>query len=146
MSMMRSDPFREADRLVQQLMGTAQADNRVMAVPIDAYRSGDAFVVELDLPGVDPETIDLTVEKNVVNVRAERRGPWSEGVDAVVRERPHGLFSRQLFMGENLDTDALEADYTAGVLRLSIPIHAAAKARKITVSSADAPKGVSGGS
>ena len=146
MSMMRSDPFREVDRLFQQLAGSPAGDNRAMAVPIDAYRKGDAFVVELDLPGADPDSIDVTVEKNVVTVRADRRGPWAEGIEPVVRERAHGSFSRQLFMGENLDTDAVEADYTAGVLRLTIPIHAAAKARRISVSSADSPKSVTGGS
>ena len=145
MSMMRSDPFREADRLFQQLMGAQSPTERVLAVPIDAYRQGDAFVVELDLPGVDPDSIDVTVEKNVVTVRADRRGPWSEAVEPVVRERAHGTFTRQLFMGENLDTDALSADYNAGVLRLSIPVHPSAKARRIQVASTDSPAVVSDG-
>ena len=146
MSMMRSDPFREADRLLQQLMNTQNHSDRSFAVPIDAYRQADAFVVELDLPGADPDSIDVTVEKNVVTVQAERHGPWREGVEPVVRERAHGSFSRQLFMGENLDVDALNADYTAGVLRLSIPIHASAKARRISVTSKDQQKSVAGGS
>lgn len=146
MSMMRSDPFREADRLLQQLVGAQPGAERAMAVPIDAYRQGDAFVVELDLPGADPDSIDVTVEKNVVTVRADRRGPWREGVQPVVRERAHGSFTRELFMGENLDVDALQADYSAGVLHLTIPIRASAKARRIAVSSTDSPKQVGGSS
>jgi HSP20 family protein len=142
MSMMRSDPFREADRLLQQLLGAQEATERALPVPIDAYRQGDALVVELDLPGVETDSIDVTVEKNVVTVRADRRGPWSEDVEPVVRERAHGTFSRQLFMGENLDTDALHADYSAGVLRLSIPVHPSAKARRIQVETADSSAAV----
>ncbi|HZT67360.1 MAG TPA: Hsp20/alpha crystallin family protein [Acidimicrobiales bacterium] len=135
--MMRSDPFREADRLVQQLINAQGGTERALAVPIDAYRRGDTFVVEVDLPGVEPDSIDLTVEKNVVTLRAERRGPWGQQIEPLVRERPHGSFSRQLFMGDNLDLDALAADYNAGVLRLSIPVHAAAKARRISVSNTE---------
>jgi HSP20 family protein len=150
MSMMRSDPFREADRLFQQLVGASSGSGpgaaTAMAVPIDAYRKGDAFMVQLDLPGVDRDSIDVTVEKNVVTVRAERRGPWAQDVEAVVRERAHGAFSRQLFMGENLDTDAIEADYTDGVLRLTIPMHPAAKARRIQVAAGGSPKRVGEGS
>lgn len=145
MSMMRSDPFREADRLLSQLVNAQSGPERAMAVPIDAYRQGDVFVVELDLPGADPESIDVTVEKNVVSVRAERRGPWNDSVEPIARERPHGIFTRQLFMGDNLDVGALHADYNAGVLRLSIPIHAAAKARRISVSTSESPKSVTGG-
>lgn len=146
MSMMRSDPFRDAERLVQHLIGNQTDPERVLAVPIDAYRRGDAFIVELDLPGVESDSIEVTVEKNVVSVQAHRPGPWSEGVEPVVRERVHGTFSRQLFMGENLDTDALSADYNAGVLRLSIPIHPSAKARRIEVATADSPAAVREGS
>ncbi|MHB1446385.1 MAG: Hsp20/alpha crystallin family protein [Acidimicrobiales bacterium] len=145
MSMMRSDPFRDADRVLQQLLNNGPGAGRALTVPIDAYRQGDAFVVEVDLPGAEPESIDVTVEKNVVTVTAQRRGPWSEGIEPLVRERAHGTFTRQLFMGENLDLDALQADYNAGVLRLSIPIHAAAKARRIAVSSSEPPKRAGGG-
>ena len=116
--LMRTDPFRDLDRLTQQVFGTA---TRPAAMPIDAYRRGEEFVVELDLPGVEPDSIDLTVEKNVLTVHAERGRDESEGVELLVGERPHGTFSRQLFLGESLDTDAIEADYVDGVLTLRLP-------------------------
>ena len=136
MSMMRSDPFRETDRLIQQLIGGRQPSEGPMAVPIDAYRKGEAFVIELDLPGVDSDSIELTVDQNVVTVSAKRRGPWAdEGVDAVIRERPHGTFTRQLFLGENLDAERIEADYRGGVLQLTVPVAEKAKPRRIQVTS-----------
>src|SRR6478752_8912655 len=100
--LMRTDPFREFDRLTQQVLGTPA---RPAAMPIDAYRHGDEFVVQFDLPGVDTSSIDLTVEKNVLTVHAERRRPDVEGAEMVLEERPRGTFSRQLFLGEALDTE-----------------------------------------
>lgn len=129
--LMRTDPFREFDRLAQQVFGS---DNRPVAMPMDAYRSGDEFVVHFDLPGVDPETIDLDVERNVLNVHAERRSPAPESAEMIAAERPTGVFSRQLFLGDTLDADRVDASYDAGVLTLRIPVAEKAKPRKIQVS------------
>jgi HSP20 family protein len=128
--LMRTDPFRDFDRLLQQVSGTA---TRPAAMPIDAYRQADDFIVEFDLPGVDPSTIDLTVEKNVLTVHAERRRSHPEDVEMLVGERPHGTFSRQLFLGETLDSDRVEARYNDGVLRLTLPVAERAKARRIPI-------------
>ncbi|QCW52343.1 Hsp20 family protein [Nocardioides dongxiaopingii] len=124
-----TDPFRDLDRLAQQLLGTT---SRPVVMPMDAWREGDQFVIEFDLPGVSPETIDLDVERNVLTVRAERvarNGDW----EALAAERPRGAFSRQLVLGDNLDLDRIEASYDAGVLRLVVPVAERAKPRKITV-------------
>ncbi|MEU4732915.1 MULTISPECIES: Hsp20/alpha crystallin family protein [unclassified Streptomyces] len=129
--LMRTDPFRELDRLTQQVLGSA---TRSAALPLDAFREGDSFVVELDLPGVDPESIDLDVDQNVLNVKAERRTTASgDDSDVLIAERPSGTFSRQLFLGETLDTDRIEASYEAGVLRLTLPVAERAKPRKIEI-------------
>ncbi|EME15412.1 Hsp20/alpha crystallin family protein [Rhodococcus triatomae] len=127
--LMRTDPFRELDRWTQQVLGTVA---RPAAMPIDAWREGDRFVVEFDLPGVSADSLDLDVERNVLTVHAERpeRDP---DVELVASERPRGVFSRQLFLGENLATDRIEAKYADGVLRLTIPIAEKAKPRKIEV-------------
>src|SRR4051794_24926438 len=120
---MRTDPFRELDRVAQQVFGTAA---RPAAMAIDAYRKGDEFVVLFDLPGVDPSSINLTIERNVLTVHAERSRAGDE-VELLIGERPHGTFSRQLFLAETLDTDRLAADYTDGVLRLRVPVREQAK-------------------
>ncbi len=130
--LMRSDPFRELDALAQQLAGTA---GRPTAMPMDAYRSGEAFLVLFDLPGVDTDSIELTVEQNVLTVHAARNRPSGENVEMVASERPHGTFSRQLFLGETLDTEHIDANYDAGVLTLRIPVTERAKPRKVTISS-----------
>ena len=124
-----TDPFRDFDRLTQQLLGTT---NRPAVMPMDAWREGDRFVLEFDLPGVSQDSIDLDVERNVVTVRAERRGPSTDD-ELVAAERPRGVFSRQLFLGDTLDTDRIEADYEHGVLRLRIPVAEKAKPRKIEI-------------
>ncbi len=135
--LMRTDPFRDFDRLTQQMFGTTA---RPAAMPMDAYRKGHEFFVHFDLPGVDPDSIDLTVEQNVLTIRAERLPVTAEGAEMIVSERPTGTFSRQLFLGETLDAEHIEADYRAGVLTLTIPVHEAAKPRKLSVSSSDADK------
>src|SRR5438067_13794901 len=122
--LMRTDPFRDLDRLTQQAFGTPV---RPAAMPIDAYRHDDQFVVQFDLPGVDASSIDLTVEKNVLTVHAERRRPEAEGVELLVGERPQGMFSRQLFLGEALDTERIDANYADGVLTLKLPVAEKAK-------------------
>jgi HSP20 family protein len=131
--LMRTDPFRELDRFTQQVFGTPGTWSRPTAMPMDAYRSGEEFVVSFDLPGVDPSAIDLDVERNVLTVRAERRPATGEGVEMQVAERPLGVFSRQLFLGDTLDADQIHASYDAGVLTLRIPIAERAKPRKISV-------------
>jgi len=131
--LMRTDPFRELDRLAQQVLGTAA---RPAAMPMDAWREGETFEVEFDLPGVAPDSINLDVERNVVTVRAER--PALDGEkEMLAAERPRGVFSRQLVLGENLDTENIEASYDAGVLSLRIPVAERAKPRKIAIATKD---------
>jgi HSP20 family protein len=129
--LMRTDPFRELDRVAQQVFGTPA---RPAAMPIDAYRKGDEFVVLFDLPGIDPASIDLTVERNVLNVRAERNRSNDDDVELLIGERPHGTFSRQLFLADTLDSERLVADFTDGVLRLRVPVKEQAKPRKVDIS------------
>jgi HSP20 family protein len=138
--LMRTDPFREFDRLAQQVFGGNSAGtwSRPTAMPMDAYRAGEEFVVAFDLPGVDPGAIELDVERNVLTVKAERRPPVTdEHVEMQVAERPLGVFSRQLFLGDTLDTDHIDASYDAGVLTLRIPIAERAKPRRISVAAGE---------
>jgi HSP20 family protein len=128
--LMRTDPFRELDRFAQQVQGTAA---RPAVMPMDAWREGDAFFVEFDLPGIDRDSLDLDIERNVVTIRAERPAV-DPNRDMLATERPRGVFSRQLVLGDNLDTDRIEAAYDEGVLRLRIPVSERAKPRKITIS------------
>ncbi|WP_278248556.1 Hsp20/alpha crystallin family protein [Mycobacterium decipiens] len=130
MMLMRSDPFRELDRLTQQVLGTAA---RPAVMPMDAWREDEQFIVEFDLPGVKPDSLDIDVERNVLTVRAERPD-LNQDRDMVSAERPRGVFSRQLFLGETLDTDKIEASYHDGVLRLTIPVAEKAKPRRIEIS------------
>jgi len=136
--LMRTDPFRELDRLTQQFFGPAGSQgtwSRPNPMPLDAYRSGEEYVIAFDLPGVSPDAIELDVERNVLTVKAERRPPEvPEDVEMQVAERPLGAFSRQLFLGETLDTDKIEASYDSGVLTLKIPVAEQAKPRRIAVS------------
>jgi HSP20 family protein len=134
MMLMRTDPFREMDRLAQQVLGTNGTLARPSVMPIDAWRDNHTFVVEFDLPGIDPNSIDLDVENHVVTVKAERpaRDPDKEMLAA---ERPRGVFSRQLVLGDNLDTESISANYDAGVLTLRIPVAEQAKPRKIHIAS-----------
>ena len=134
--LMRWDPFREIDRLSDQAFAGLRSRQAVM--PMDAYRHDDQFVVHFDLPGVDPASIDLTVEKNVLTVSAERSWARGEGDEIVVSERPQGAFSRQLFLGEGLDADGVAATYDQGVLTVTIPVAEKAKPRKVEVSSGGA--------
>ena len=136
MALVRSDPFRDVDRLFQHLMGAQ--NGRALAVPMgmpmDAYRKDDSFLIRLDLPGVAPDSIELTVEDNVLTVRAERKAPpTTEGIEPVISERAYGTFTRQVFLGTNLDTDRIQAEYEAGVLTLVIPVAEHAKPRRIAV-------------
>jgi HSP20 family protein len=138
--LMRTDPFRDFDRLAQQLMGAAGTTSRPAVMPMDAWREGDTFVLEFDLPGVRPETVDIDVERNVLTIKAERpprNGDW----EMLASERPTGLFSRQLVLGDNLDLDKIDAGYDTGVLRLRIPVAEKAKPRKIEVTTGSRDEG-----
>ena len=132
--LLRTDPFRELDRLTQQAFGGSGTLARPSVMPMDAWRDGDTFHVEFDLPGVDPDSIDLDVERNVVTVKAERP-PRASDAELIAAERPRGVFSRQLILGDNLDTDRIVAGYDSGVLTLEIPVAEKAKPRKISVTS-----------
>jgi HSP20 family protein len=139
--LMRTDPFREFDRIAQQVLGTQGTWSRPAAMPMDAYRDGDRFVVALDLPGVAADAVELNVERNVLTVKAERR-PTALGdhVEMQVAERPLGVFSRQLFLGDMLDTDNIHAAYGNGVLTLRIPVTERAEPRKIAISAGESER------
>jgi HSP20 family protein len=127
--LMRFDPFSDFDRLTRQVWG----NTRTNYMPADAYRKDDRFYLHIDLPGIDPESIDVTVEKNTLSVSAERKWERDGEEQVLLNERPVGSFSRQFFLGESLDTDSIEAGYDHGVLTLAIPIAETAKPRKISV-------------
>lgn len=131
--LMRTDPFRELDRLTQEVFGLNGTLARPSAMLMDAWRDGDTFYVEFDLPGVNQDSIDIDVERNVVTVKAERP-PRASDAELLAAERPRGVFSRQLVLGDNLDTERIEASYDAGVLALTIPVAEQAKPRKIEIS------------
>ena len=134
--LMRFDPFRELDRLTQDW----PVRN---SVPLDVYRHGDRFVVRVDLPGIDPASLDITVEKNVLTLKAERTWTPADGDELIVSERPQGTFTRRLFLGDGLDTEKVSATYEHGVLTVTVPVAEAARARRIEVTvGADAPAGV----
>lgn len=144
--LMRSEPFTELNRLAQQLIGAPQTGtwSHPAAMPADAYRNGDEFVIAFDLPGVAADAIDVDVERNVLTVRAERR-PIDLGEQAQMQmsERPLGVFSRQLFLGDALDAEHIDASYHNGVLVLRIPIAEKAKPRKIAVAGRGTEKAIS---
>ena len=131
MMLMRTDPFRDLDRLTQQVFGTAA---RPAAMPMDAWQEDGEFVVAFDLPGVDVDSVDLDIERNVLTVRAERRDPTQPNVELIASERPRGVFSRQLILGDTLDTEKVKANYADGVLTLRIPVLEKATPRKIEIS------------
>lgn len=134
------DPFfRDLERLTEGVSG------RKRVMPADAYRHGDEFVVRFDLPGIEPESVEVTVEKNVLSVSAERQWRPEAGDQVVLAERPFGKFSRQLYLSDNLDTDRIEAHYDRGVLSLRIPVSAQAKPRKVQVTTGERPEAVLAG-
>jgi HSP20 family protein len=124
------DGFRQLDRMAQQLLGTAAGP---AAIPMDSWRDGDDFVIALDLPGVDPESIEVSVELDVLTVRAERKDPFHEGSKFVAVERPRGVFKREIVLGDALETENVKAAYDAGVLLLRIPVTAEARRRRIDI-------------
>lgn len=133
MTLLRFDPFRELDRLTEQAMSVTARVARSM--PIEALRRGEEFIIYVDLPGVDSDDTDVTVERNVVSIRARRSSPRRDGDEVLVDERPHGEFGRQLLLGDNLDAERLQADLTDGVLTLRIPVSEASKPRRIELGS-----------
>ena len=136
MALVRSDPFREIDRFFQQAFGGP--GERTWGMPLDAYRKDDMFLVQLDVPGIAPDSVELTVDNHVLTVKATRHAPtMQEGVQPVIAERPWGEFSRQILLGDNLDTSNIRAEYDAGVLTVSLPIAEHAKPRKIDVAVKD---------
>ncbi|MFE5143852.1 Hsp20/alpha crystallin family protein [Streptomyces fagopyri] len=143
--LMRTDPFREMDRIVQQLSGTSGTWSKPSVMPMDAYREGDAYVIAFDLPGVSTEAIDIDVERNMLTVKAERRpAAKADAVKVELSERPLGVFSRQVMLADTLDTERIQADYDAGVLTLRIPIAERAKPRKISIGGESGRKQISG--
>ena len=131
--LMRFDPFRDLDRLAQNAW-SGGLERRPVVMPIDAYRQGDEFLVHFDLPGVDPASVELTVEKNVLTVNAQRQRQWGDDVELVVSERPTGSWTRQLFLGETLDADHIQATCENGVLTVRIPVAEKAKPRRVEIS------------
>lgn len=138
--LMRFDPFQQLDQVAQQVLRPATRP----AAPMDAYRLGDEFVVQFDLPGIDPESIDLTVEKNVLTVAASRGKSYGDGAQVVISERPYGEFRRQLFLGEQLDTENITADYNNGVLTLKLSVAEQAKPRKVEITNTSSKKEIAG--
>jgi HSP20 family protein len=144
MSVIRFDPFRDYERLSEQLFGR-QTTGGPRSFPMDAYRRGERFYVHLDLPGVEPDTIELTSEQNVLTIKAERRFHRHDEDEIVVQERPQGSFSRQLFVSEALDLDQIEASYEHGVLTITIPVAEQAKPRRIQISRSEhGPEAIEG--
>jgi HSP20 family protein len=128
--LLRFDPFQEMDRVAQM---ASQAATAPRSFPLDAFRRGDKFIVQFDLPGIDASTLDITVERNVLTVTGERRSAMQEGDEVLIAERPHGIFTRQLMLGDALDGEQISASYHDGVLTLEIPVAEQAKPRKIPV-------------
>ncbi len=127
--LMRFEPFREFDRITEELL----SERRARQIPVDVYRRGDECKVQLDMPGMDPGSIELIVEKDVLTVRATRTRTQAEGDQFQVTERPYGEFSRQLFLGESLDRDNVTATYENGVLTITIPVAEQDKPRKVEI-------------
>ncbi|MEU8941672.1 Hsp20/alpha crystallin family protein [Streptomyces goshikiensis] len=142
--LMRTDPFRELDRMAQQLMGPGTW-SKPSVMPMDAYREGDEYVVAFDVPGVTADAIDIDVERNMLTVKAERRPTAkADNVKMELSERPLGVFSRQIMLADTLDTERIQADYEAGVLTLRIPIAERAKPRKVSIGAGSGRKEISG--
>ncbi|MFE2249541.1 Hsp20/alpha crystallin family protein [Streptomyces lavendulae] len=142
--LMRTDPFRELDRMAQQLVGPGTW-SKPSVMPMDAYREGDEYVVAFDVPGVTADAIDIDVERNMLTVKAERRPTAkADNVKMELSERPLGVFSRQIMLADTLDTVRIQADYEAGVLTLRIPIAERAKPRKVSIGAGSGRKEISG--
>jgi len=132
----RFDPFANFDQISGELLGALS--RRASSMPIDAYRHQDNWVVKIDLPGVEPGSIDLTVDRNVLRIEASRNWQPTEGDLVLVAERPRGTFSRQLMLSEDIDSSAINADYRDGVLTVQLPVAEAAKSKKVAIGTAGA--------
>jgi HSP20 family protein len=130
MQTLRFDPFRDFDRLAAEVFGTARTPS---LMPMDCLRTGDQFVVRFDLPGIDPDSLEVSAENQTLTVRAERTRNDPEDAVYLVSERPSGAYSRQLVLGDGLAVDDIRAEYRDGVLTLTIPVAEQAKPRKIEV-------------
>lgn len=128
--LLRYDPFRDMERQFDRMFR-----DTAPAIPLDASRRDDDFIVEMDMPGVQPDSIDITVERNVLTVSAERRSSRGDDWEPLISERRHGSFRRELYLGQGLDTTNVAADYHGGVLTLTIPVAETSKPRKVSVSS-----------
>ena len=138
--LMRTDLFRELDRLTDSML---DAIRQPAVMPMDCYRQDGAYYAQFDLPGVDADSIDVTVEQNVLTVKAERKSPIDDAAETIVSERPHGSITRRVHLGDSLDIDNMSADYDAGVLTIRIPVAEEAKPRKVLVSSGSDRKQIS---
>lgn len=145
MTVLRFDPFRDLDRLTEQMLGTPVGTRRTPRfMPMDLYRAGDHYVVKADLPGVDPGSIDVSVDNGVLTIRAERTGPSEDSAEWIAGERFTGSYMRQLSLGDGIDTDGIHAGYEHGVLTVTVPIAEKAKARKIEVRAGDRGEVIAG--
>jgi HSP20 family protein len=124
------DPFRQMDRLTSQLLSGTRTP---MGMPIDVSQTDDGFHVCLDLPGVDPDSVDITTERNTLTIKAERRAEYEDGQNVLIAERPQGTFTRQLQLGDTVDTENIQASYSDGVLHLTLPMTQAAQPRRVQV-------------
>jgi len=124
------DPFRQMDRLTSQLLSGTRTP---MGMPMDVWQTDDGFHVCLDLPGVDPDSVDITTERNTLTIKAERRAEYEDGQNVLIAERPQGTFTRQLQLGDTVDTENIQASYSEGVLHLTLPMTQAAQPRRVQV-------------
>jgi len=138
--LMRFDPFRELDRVTEQVDQVLRRTGS--SIPMDAVRHGNQVFVSFDLPGVDPDAIDVTVERDVLTVNASRRFERAEGDEVLAGERPQGTFTRRVLLGQSLDTGKLEAAYDHGVLTIRLPVAEQAQPRKISVGGAQRPQAI----
>jgi HSP20 family protein len=140
--LLRFDPFREFEQMLDEMPGVRGRVPTIRSrfIPVDAYRHGDTFRMHFDVPGVDPDTIGLTIENDVLTVEAERIWKETEDDQVVIRERPQGTFRRELFLSDNLDREHIEARYDNGVLTVTMPLVEQAKARKIAIATGGEPK------
>ena len=145
MAVFRFEPFRDP---VERLISMAATGTRTpLGMPMDIYRTEDGNShVEADLPGVEPGTIEVTVEHSTLTITAERAPGYGDSEHVIAAERPQGSFARQLSLGEGVDSEHLTADYADGVLRITIPAAPKAQARRIEITHAPASKRTVAGS
>jgi HSP20 family protein len=136
------DPLLTLDRMLSRMSSGYQGGSSQMVPPMDVYRRGDEFVVELDIPGVDPSSIDITVERNMLTAAGELHPRHDDADELLVCERPHARFRRQVYLGESLDTENIRASYENGVLRVTIPVSREQQSRRITVQGSESGQSI----